>query len=76
MRHPRYNHPVYGEVERCNWEPECVKNWDFNKATFDALPPEEQARQIAEKEKEEKIKAEQLVMPSFQFPNIPQFPAF
>ena len=75
-RHPRYNHPVYGEVERCNWEPECVKNWDFNKATFDALPPEEQARQIAEKEKEEKIKAEQLVMPSFQFPNIPQIPAF
>lgn len=49
-RHPRYNHPVYGEVEHCNWEPECVKAWDANKAAFEALPPEEQARQIAEME--------------------------
>jgi mannosyltransferase OCH1-like enzyme len=48
--HPRYNHPVYGEVEKCNWEPECVKSWDANKAAFDALSPEEQAKQIAMKE--------------------------
>jgi mannosyltransferase OCH1-like enzyme len=45
--HPRYNHPVYGEVEKCNWDVECVKTWDANKATFDALPAEEQAKQIA-----------------------------
>lgn len=48
--HPRYKHPVYGEVEACNWDPDCVKLWDFSKAAFDALPPEEQARQIAERE--------------------------
>jgi mannosyltransferase OCH1-like enzyme len=47
--HPRYNHPVYGEVEKCNWDVECVKLWDANKAAFEALPPEEQARQIAAK---------------------------
>ena len=45
--HPRYNHPVYGEVEKCNWDVECVKAWDANKASFDALPAEEQAKQIA-----------------------------
>lgn len=48
--HPRYRHPVYGEVERCNWDAECVRMWDSNKAAFDALPPEEQASQIAAKE--------------------------
>jgi mannosyltransferase OCH1-like enzyme len=48
--HPRYNHPVYGEVEKCNWEVECVRQWDENKAAFDALSPEEQAKKIAEKE--------------------------
>lgn len=48
--HPRYSHPVYGEVEQCNWETECVKAWDANKAAFDALSPEEQTKQIAMKE--------------------------
>lgn len=48
--HPRYNHPVYGEVERCNWDAECVKTWDANKATFEALPQEEKLKQIAMKE--------------------------
>ncbi|KEF61072.1 uncharacterized protein A1O9_02637 [Exophiala aquamarina CBS 119918] len=48
--HPRYNHPIYGEVEKCNWDAECVKTWDANKATFEALPQEEQLRQIAMKE--------------------------
>ncbi|KIX10624.1 uncharacterized protein Z518_01708 [Rhinocladiella mackenziei CBS 650.93] len=48
--HPRYKHPVYGEVEKCNWDPECVKQWDVNTAAFEALAPEEQAKQIAIKE--------------------------
>lgn len=48
--HPRYNHPVYGEVEKCNWDAECVRQWDANKAAFDALPQEEQIKQIAMKE--------------------------
>lgn len=51
--HPRYNHPIYGEVEKCNWDAECVRAWDANKATFDALPQEEQLRQIAMKESAE-----------------------
>jgi mannosyltransferase OCH1-like enzyme len=25
--HPRRNHPMYGEVEQCNWKPECVAEW-------------------------------------------------
>lgn len=48
--HPRYNHPVYGEVEKCNWDAECVRTWDANKATFEALPQEEQLKQIAMKD--------------------------
>jgi mannosyltransferase OCH1-like enzyme len=26
-RHRRHNHPMYGEVEQCNWKPECVAEW-------------------------------------------------
>lgn len=47
---PRYNHPVYGEVEKCNWDVECVREWDANKAAFDALSPEEQVQLIAERQ--------------------------
>jgi mannosyltransferase OCH1-like enzyme len=25
--HPRHNHAMYGEVEKCNWKPECVAEW-------------------------------------------------
>lgn len=25
--HPRLNHPMYGEVEKCNWKPECIHEW-------------------------------------------------
>lgn len=45
--HPRFNHPIHGEVEKCNWDAECVKRWDDNMAAFEALPEEEQAQQIA-----------------------------
>ncbi|KAL6249956.1 hypothetical protein RBB50_002257 [Rhinocladiella similis] len=48
--HPRYTHPVYGEVEKCNWDANCVREWDENKAAFEALSSEEQANQIAMKE--------------------------
>lgn len=48
-RHPRFNHPIYGEVERCNWDPDCVARWDEDVAIFDLLPPEEQQRRIEEK---------------------------
>ena len=48
--HPRYKHPIYGEVEKCNWEPECVKLWDANTEFFAALPEEEQLKMIAIKD--------------------------
>ncbi|KAI1138418.1 glycosyltransferase family 32 protein [Hypoxylon sp. FL0543] len=48
-RHPRFTHPVHGEVERCNWNPECVKKWDDDVGSFELLPPEEQQRRIDEK---------------------------
>lgn len=45
-RHPRFRHPVYGEVERCNWDVECVRKWDANVEMFKSLPPEEQEERI------------------------------
>lgn len=51
--HPRYKHPVYGEVEKCNWNPECVKLWDANTKFFDTLPAQEQVKLIAMKELED-----------------------
>ncbi|KAK1752189.1 hypothetical protein QBC47DRAFT_68149 [Echria macrotheca] len=62
-RHPRYSHPAYGEVERCNWNDECVHKWDHNVAEFEKLPEEEQKRIVEEvernrREEEEKRKRE------------------
>ncbi|OBT83049.1 hypothetical protein VE02_09227 [Pseudogymnoascus sp. 03VT05] len=48
--HPRYSHPVYGEVERCNWDIQCIQLWDANTAAFKALSIEEQAKMVAIKE--------------------------
>ncbi|KAF2155422.1 glycosyltransferase family 32 protein [Myriangium duriaei CBS 260.36] len=45
--HPRYKHPMVGQVEDCNWNMECVERWDNDKAAFDALPSEEQEKRIA-----------------------------
>ena len=45
--HVRFKHPVYGEVEKCNWKPECVAEWDRNTAAFDSLPVEERQKQVA-----------------------------
>lgn len=53
-RHPRYKHPAYGEVEQCNWNDECVKEWDKNVEAFSKLSEEEQKKIIAEKERERK----------------------
>jgi hypothetical protein len=44
--HPRFKHPIYGEVERCNWNPECVKLWDSNTAFFNSLPEQEQLKLV------------------------------
>jgi hypothetical protein len=60
-RHPRYSHPVFGEVEQCNWNDDCVHKWDDDVAAFKKLPDEEQKRVIAdhEREEEEKKKAKE-----------------
>jgi hypothetical protein len=51
--HPRYNHPMYGEVERCNWNSDCIRAWDEDVKNFDELPKDEKIRQIAMKEARE-----------------------
>lgn len=56
--HPRFKHPVYGEVEKCNWNMECVKLWDANTAFFDSLPEEERLKIIGIKEMKDAKKAE------------------
>ena len=55
-RHPRYSHPAYGIVEECNWNPECVAEWDKNTAQFPFLSEEEKAAAIAAKEQADKEK--------------------
>jgi mannosyltransferase OCH1-like enzyme len=58
-RHHRYSHPVYGEVEICNWEDECVKKWDANVAAYNQLPDDEKMRLVEEKEREKQEKEEE-----------------
>lgn len=45
-RHRRYSHPAYGQVEDCNWQPECVRTWDENVKAFDSLPEEERKQKV------------------------------
>ncbi|KAI4853758.1 hypothetical protein E4T44_00638 [Aureobasidium sp. EXF-8845] len=52
-KHPRFKHPIYGEVERCNWDLECVKLWDANTAFFDSLPEAERLEIINIKERKQ-----------------------
>lgn len=46
-KHPRFKHPIFGEVEKCNWKPDCVKKWDEDTSAFAKLSPEEQTKQVA-----------------------------
>lgn len=57
--HPRFNHPIFGEVEKCNWNAECVRKWDEDTAAFEKLTPEEKIRQVALKEADDKRKLEE-----------------
>lgn len=45
--HPRLKHPLYGEVEKCNWDAECVRLWDANTEYFESLSPKDQNKLIA-----------------------------
>jgi mannosyltransferase OCH1-like enzyme len=73
--HPRFKHPVYGEVEKCNWNMECVKLWDANTAFFDALPENERLKIIGIKETKDAKKAELAASPPMaaadQIPLVP-----
>ncbi|XMA15880.1 hypothetical protein WAI453_008671 [Rhynchosporium graminicola] len=44
--HPRHTHPAYGEVEKCNWNAECVAMWDVNTAAYEKLSEEDKAKMI------------------------------
>ena len=57
--HPRFNHPIFGEVEKCNWNHDCVRKWDEDTAAFEALSPEEKIKQVALKEADDKRKADE-----------------
>ncbi|KAI6713608.1 hypothetical protein JHW43_003851 [Diplocarpon mali] len=60
--HPRHMHPAYGEVEKCNWNAECVAMWDVNTAAYEKLSEEDQAKLIAIKkftDEADRVKAEQ-----------------
>ncbi|KAF1811550.1 hypothetical protein P152DRAFT_399010 [Eremomyces bilateralis CBS 781.70] len=57
--HHRYSHPMFGEVEACNWNMECVQKWDADLAEFEALSEEEQQKRIAVKEAEDAARAAQ-----------------
>ncbi|ROV90388.1 hypothetical protein VPNG_10030 [Cytospora leucostoma] len=52
-RHPRFNHPAYGPVEQCNWEPNCVAKWDADTAAFARLSEDEQTRLIEQQKQAE-----------------------
>ena len=47
-RHPRYRHPIFGQVEDCNWDPQCVHDWDKNVAAFNKLSEHDQKKRIEE----------------------------
>ncbi|KAF4984108.1 hypothetical protein FZEAL_647 [Fusarium zealandicum] len=45
-RHPRYSHPVYGQVEDCNWNMDCVRLWDENVAEYEKLSDDEKKAKV------------------------------
>jgi mannosyltransferase OCH1-like enzyme len=45
-KHPRYSHPIFGMVEECNWNSDCVRKWDEDTANYNKLSPEEQESQL------------------------------
>ncbi|UNI21646.1 hypothetical protein JDV02_007619 [Purpureocillium takamizusanense] len=51
-RHHRYNHPAYGQVEECNWNVECVQQWDKDVAGYEKLSAEQKKAKVAERVKQ------------------------
>ncbi|KAK4150591.1 nucleotide-diphospho-sugar transferase [Chaetomidium leptoderma] len=50
-RHPRYSHPAYGEVEKCNWNDECAE--EKRKAEEEKKKKQKEASDKKKKEEEE-----------------------
>ncbi|OAA34238.1 initiation-specific alpha-1,6-mannosyltransferase [Metarhizium rileyi] len=48
-KHRRYRHPAYGQVEECNWDAECVEQWDKDVAAFDKLSEGEKKKIIVDR---------------------------
>lgn len=48
-KHPRFNHPAYGQVEECNWDAECVRQWDRDVAEYEGLSDEDKKSKIQER---------------------------
>lgn len=51
--HKMHANPIYGAVEKCNWNRECVDLWDMNVKQFNTLSKEEQTRLIEMKDNEQ-----------------------
>lgn len=56
--HPRHTHPAYGEVEKCNWNAECVAMWDVNTAAYENLSEDDKAKMIEFKKANDIIEKE------------------
>ncbi|CAC9888797.1 unnamed protein product [Aureobasidium pullulans] len=58
--HPRYKHPIFGEIEECNWKPECLAK---DKIEEEEKRLEEERKHDADREQADKdrgAKAEQF----------------
>ncbi|KAK4175514.1 nucleotide-diphospho-sugar transferase [Triangularia setosa] len=59
-KHPRFKHPAHGEVERCNWDAECVRKWDEDVAKWDSLSEKQKKKILDTKKKEYEQEMERL----------------
>lgn len=48
-RHPRFSHPAYGQVEECNWNSDCVRQWDQDITDYERLSEEQKKAKIEER---------------------------
>jgi len=68
--HPRFKHPYYGEVETCNWDPECIRQWDSDIAAFNDLPQAEKDIKLAVKQAkdEQTVQVTAAILQTVPFP--------
>lgn len=46
LTHPRYQHPIYGQLEDCSWDEACIKEWEKNIALWKKLDPKIQEKEL------------------------------